>query len=312
MVLLHGVFTSRDVSIGNFEKWSGKKTATITKFANTDDLDASSYFKNQIRPIWKYGHVPLLTLEPWCGENVERKTINGNLEGMWNSWADAIQAYVSHDEHAKLYIRLAHEMNGDWYPWSKNPGAYKKMWRHVRKKIVNRSGVNRRNVQFIFCANSDDTTGNRIEEFYPGDEHVDWVAVDGYNFGSKRDWSSWRSPGETFNDMLRRVRNVSGGKPVVIPETGTTAEKNGSMRRGAKNAWIHNLYEWADRKDIGMLNYFNVDKTTKWEKGKRTMDWSVFGYGERYDAYKDEVTKGRVVAPGGDERLTYDQFSGNL
>ena len=35
-----------------------------------------------------------------------------------------------------LVIRLDHEMNGNWYPWSEDqaynsPGEYVAMWRHV-------------------------------------------------------------------------------------------------------------------------------------------------------------------------------------
>jgi mannan endo-1,4-beta-mannosidase len=313
MAMLHGVFTSDDVKIGNFEAWSGKKTAVITKFADLFALDAEQFVADQLAPIWEYDHVPLLTLEPWGESDVERELADGKHDAVLDEWATAIQRYVtSHDPEAKLFIRFAHEMNGDWYPWSENPGAYKDMWRYVRRTVVTKDGVDRSNCRWIWCVNSDDTTNERAEDYYPGDDRVDWVAIDGYNFGSKRDWSSWRLPDTTFDAMLNRVRSVSGDKPVAIPETGSTAQKHNQQNRPAKQAWIHALYDWADSRDVAMLNWFNVNKTTKWAEGKSTMDWSVFGYGQQYEAYSDEIVKSRVVGPSGPRRLTADQFAGRL
>jgi mannan endo-1,4-beta-mannosidase len=193
---------------------------------------------------------------------------------------------------------LSASVLGDWYPWAENPGAYRDMWRYFRRMVVTKDGVDGSNCRWIWCVNCDDTSDEDAEDYYPSDDLVDWVAVDGYNFGNTASWSSWRSPANTFDAMVERMNNVSDGKPMAIPEFGTTSHGNGS-----KSQWFHDAYDYFNRADIKIANYFNVNKET---------DWSVFGYGHRYEAYAEEVRKSRVVGPSGDERLTDDQFAGNL
>jgi mannan endo-1,4-beta-mannosidase len=299
MALLHGVFTSDEVPIDEFEQWTGKKTAVIVKFADMFALDADSFIADQIDPIWAYGHIPLLTLEPWGSDNIEREIAHGGHDDTLTEWAEAIQRYVTgYNSDAKLYVRFAHEMNGDWYPWAENPGAYTEMWQYFRRLVVTKDGVNRSNCRWIWCVNCDDTSDEDAEDYYPGDDLVDWGAVDGYNFGNTASWSSWRSPANTFDTMVERVNDVSDGKPMAIPEFGTTSHGDGS-----KSQWLHDAYDYFDHADVEMANYFNVNKET---------DWSVFGYGREYEAYAKEIQKSRVVGAHSDQRLTDDQFAGNL
>lgn len=38
--------------------------------------------------------------------------------------------------------------------------------------------------------------------YYPGDEYVDWVSMDGYNVAKAESWSHWMEPVEVFGDMV--------------------------------------------------------------------------------------------------------------
>lgn len=317
MSILHSIFVPDEVPIGEFESWSGKKTAVSVKFANIFAINGELFFDNVIRPIWEYGHIPLLTLEPWGSEDIAEEIAMGEHDDVLEDWSNNIQSYITDDSYSsqpRLYIRFAHEMNGNWYPWSGNPESYKRMYKRFHDMVMNHRAVNEDTVQFIWTVNCDDVGGHRMEDYYPNDEYVDWCGIDGYNFGSKRNWSSWRSPSNTFDAMLTRVRDVSGGKPIAIPETGSTAQKDGVMNNSVKNQWIRSLYDWADTRDIELLSWFNENKTTDWDEGKPQMDWAVYGYLREYDAYSNEVQKGRVIGSngsgGGNRVISTTQFRG--
>lgn len=49
----------------------------------------------------------------------------------------------------------------------------------------------------------------------PGDDYVDWVCVDGYNWGNT-DGGSWQSFADVFKDIYPKV--ASKNKPILIGE----------------------------------------------------------------------------------------------
>jgi len=66
------------------------------------------------------------------------KIANGAHDSYLTSYAEAVASWGE-----KLYIRFAHEMNGDWYPWSKgsygNTAAdYVTAWRHIHAIFATR------------------------------------------------------------------------------------------------------------------------------------------------------------------------------
>jgi beta-mannanase len=91
-------------------------------------------------------------------------------------------------------------------------------------------------VLWVWCPNSDSVPNvdwNQPSAYYPGDEYVDWVAVDGYNWGTSPSWGQWRS----FKDILSPVyaSYAAMGKPFMVAETGSTESG------GDKGAWFNAL-----------------------------------------------------------------------
>ena len=65
------------------------------------------------------GITPVVTWEPWnwngSGSDPAYKLANiqaGNFDTYINSWVTGARAYGK-----PIYLRFAHEMNGNWYPW---------------------------------------------------------------------------------------------------------------------------------------------------------------------------------------------------
>ena len=85
---------------------------------------------------------------------------------------------------------------------------------------------------WVFSPNVDSVPGdawNQWTNYYPGDGYVDWMAFDGYNWGTVQTGSTWRS----FTASRARSTRARGrGKPIMIPEI-ASAEQGGD-----KAAWI--------------------------------------------------------------------------
>jgi beta-mannanase len=107
---------------------------------------------------------------------------------------------------------LAHEMNGNWYPWSvgSTPDEYILAWRHVHDIFSNKS-LDSTRPQWIWSVNYQDSGNYKAEEYWVGDNYVDWLGLDGYNWGASSTWSHWKWPNEVFDDMIGRLRKEEGG-----------------------------------------------------------------------------------------------------
>ncbi len=134
-----------------------------------------------------------------------------------------------------LYLRFAHEMNGNWYPWGtgngnpngNSPGDFVATWRHVHDIFTN---VGATNVRWVWCVNVSGGGLTPYSQLYPGDGYVDWVALDGYNWGGNPG-HTWQSLHDVFSASYQEVTALTS-KPVMIAETGSAEEG------GNKADWI--------------------------------------------------------------------------
>ncbi|MFE9955227.1 glycoside hydrolase family 26 protein [Micromonospora sp. NPDC005299] len=178
----------------------------------------------------------------------------GDFDPYLRSWAEGIKSLGY-----PVAIRLAHEMNGDWYPWSEasngnRPGEYVEAWRHVHD-LFRAAGVT--NVTWVWSPNSRwDESLPKLSGLYPGDDYVDWVGVTGYyGIGAYTDYGSFDS---IFGPTITEIRAFSR-KPLVITETGA------SDATGRKAEWITETFRALPRyQDILGLIWFEVDKELDW------------------------------------------------
>ena len=315
------------------ETWQGKRHAVVELF--TDWIGSrktlDNLFGQQLPNIWNSGNVPLVTWEPFTGSttpaDVEVRIARGDHDGYVRTWASRMSAFLAGadgrhgtGDDRRAYLRLAHEANGDWYPWGaaaggNRPSDYVDMWRRVHG-LVAATGVGPSQLQWVWAVNHDDVGGHPAEAFWPGANYADWVAVDGYNWGASQTWSTWRSPESTFGAMVGRMRALAPGKPVAVTETASTSAVADGADLAAKRAWIADLYAWLPANGVRMVVWFNIDKET---------DWAVFGGAggdatirvgrtnyRALGAYRDAVRSAAYVGSSAtDPRLlTDDRFAG--
>ena len=116
-----------------------------------------------------------------------------------------------------VYLRFAHEMNGYWYPWSRDPQAYVFAWRRM-VRIFETAGA--ANVRFVWSVNpnlyeSAAAWKRGMRAYWPGSRYVDAVGSTMIDFGGVKSY-----PVSRFVPRLRWLRR-SFGKPVVLTEVNT-------------------------------------------------------------------------------------------
>ncbi len=182
-------------------------------------------------------------------------------------------AHAAKDWGRPFYIRFAHEMNGNWYSWGRDvgdntPARYIAAWRHVVKVFRD---VGATNVRWVWSPNVYGHGVASFKPFYPGDEWVDWVALDGYNWGSSKG-SGWRGFGEVFGFSYDRLVELTR-RPIMIGETAST-EKGGDKARWIREAFDSALPDRLPR--VKALIWFERDKEADWRIGSSAASAQAF------------------------------------
>lgn len=213
----------RDISkLDEYASSIGRWPAIVHTYRYWSDLPFESAPLNSIASV---GAMPLVTWEPWEGE--------GSTVSLWSIAAGEQDAYISASARQAaawgqpLFVRFAHEMNGNWYPWGtvgdNTPVAYKSAWKHI-VAIFRREGA--ANVRWVWTPYVDAGGHFPFRRYYPGDDWVDWVGFDGFNWGAR-----FASFAEVFDDSYKMLARMTP-KPMMIAETG-------SVEGGGRKAeWI--------------------------------------------------------------------------
>jgi mannan endo-1,4-beta-mannosidase len=165
----------------------------------------------------------------------------------------------------RVDVRYAHEMNGTWYPWSHDPIAYRRAWRHVVDLF---RSVGARNVRFVWSVNpslylSQARWRRSVRVYWPGRRYVDAVGSTMINFGGAK-----RYPVRRFVPRLKALRKMYR-KPVLLTEVNTARSGHvrwlKDLRRLLRRTpWIRSI-AWFQRTSRGQVQI----------KGSGRLDWDV-------------------------------------
>jgi hypothetical protein len=207
-------------SLDTYKTQFGSYPAIALNYRN---LDLPLLYSSERTALKERGVVPMMTVEPWIGEGEEHASLEEIAAGKWDTdiRSEAKEAIAYGGE---VLLRFAHEMNGTWYPWSGEPTLYKGAWKRY-VGIFREEGAT--NVKFVWSPNVNNGS-YPFASYFPGDEWVDYVALDGYNWGGSEN----RSLSQTFASSYKEITELSA-KPVIIAET---ASAEGSA--GQKAEWI--------------------------------------------------------------------------
>lgn len=220
-----------------------------------------------INPILREGATPIVSLELWHWHDRGRvnrlgEIVDGKYDEYFRQWAQAAKA-----GGRRVLLRFGFEMNGSWFSWSGDPKDFVATWRRVHDIFAE---VGAENVEWVWAPNFvsiPETPKNDMHLYYPGDDYVDWVALDGYNFGDDHDeWHKWSSFEECLGPQLRDFARHYPNKPIMLAEFGSAVGKPGQ-----KAAWIRDAYQQLSTRHphVKAVIWFDYDKTREGEPNFR-------------------------------------------
>jgi len=267
--------------IQSIEKDTGLRPELVVFFLQWPaDPTETGFPAPSLDTIRNRGALPCLTWEPMYYQNNREMIIPADqiLNGTYDAYLTAFA------QEAKLWgdpfiIRFAHEMNTNRYHWGENrldqygpqsPATYRQMYRHV-VDIFRKIGAD--NVLWAFSPNAEsvpnssyDATAswNRAGHYYPGNDYVDIIGIDGYNWGTTQTmamngWQSrWLSFAAIFGPMYKEMTSLAPDKPVLVFET-ASAEQG-----GRKDQWIEEAFATATAWNMKGIVWFQADKEVDW------------------------------------------------
>jgi hypothetical protein len=133
--------------------------------------------------------------------------------GADDAWITTQAAAIRGFGH-RVYLRLAPEMNGNWYHYSGQPAAYVAAWRHIWN-VFSQAGAT--NVTWVWCPNL--TPSDNWDAYYPGKAYVDVIGVDSFS-NVKYTWQTFQ---QMFGGFFAHFAAFAPGKPQLVVETATNS-----------------------------------------------------------------------------------------
>lgn len=232
--LLWGAYVGDGVDdLANFERLVGKKINLYADFEGWDN----NFPLNLSSTVGEKGKTLIIFWEPSFGYDV---IINGVYDDYIKQFAGDAKKYsypivlVPFDE-----MNLNEEAWG--YGQNKNTALkFKAAWVHVHDLFT---GVS--NVRFGLAFNNISiplVDGNKFSDYYPGDNYVDYVGVDGFSLSQ-----SWQTFGQIFDGAIKQLNIYD--KPIFIFSIASESDSRkadwirdglGSKIKGYKNiiGWV--------------------------------------------------------------------------
>jgi len=251
----------RDISkIQQFQKEYGFKPHMVMWY-----LDWKQPFSmEQCLQVISYGAVPHIVWEPWVWGDFDAIRLKNIAQGDWDPYITQFAEDVKRFGYP-VFIRVLHEFNIEGYSWSLSVNdhdyeLYIKAYRHI-VDIYRKVGAH--NAFFVWCPMNysyPEEPWNDYTKAYPGDNYVDWIGIDGYNWGTTQTWSQWQSFEVLFKEPVRILSKQHPTKPIMIAEFASSTEG------GDKVAWLDEIpyYLKTTLKQIKLINWFDIKKEADW------------------------------------------------
>ena len=209
-----------------------------------------------------------LLMISWNGTDT-RQIAAGDHDDWIRTQAEAVR-----DLDRRVLLRWLWEMDGNRRrDWVYSGPDYVAAWNHIRG-IFDEVGAS--NAEFVWCPNEFlFWDGGDPEPWYPGDDNVDWLCADGYNWPNTTQSPEWVDFVDIFGDFYAWAAQKD--LPIMIGETGV-----GEAEPGAKAEWIRSIPRLLESEmpEIDAVGWFDKDFTSFGHN-----DWRVDTSPESYDAW---------------------------
>ena len=268
----------------DFENHAGKRMAIMHWGQTWTDGSGSEqpFYPSTNDLIRNAGYIPMMSWFSESGEDGANDTsqpsfqlsqiIGGTYDAYIRTWATTAQTWGH-----PFFLRFDHEMNGNWYPWSEQAngneaGQYVTAWKHVHDIFTS---VGATNVTWVWCVNIEGSGETSLSELYPGASYVDWVGIDGYNWGGTQAPDTWSSFSSLMSQTYADVGALAPGKPIMIVETAS------SETGGSKATWIEQMFQDLPTQfpKIRAFSWYDVSGPNQWPIESSTTAQQAFASG---------------------------------
>lgn len=240
-------------------------------------LDQYQSVISSLESIASEGAVPCITWEPMTINNGTETMILSEdiLQGQHDDYLMKMVKEIK-DWNRPLIIRFAHEMNLERYHWggtstqydANSPDRYIQIFQYV-VNFFKRHQVHQ--IFWAFCPNVDsipNTPWNTPRHYYPGDEYVDILGMDGYNWDMTQEmakekgqnWTKpWLSFEQLFGPLYQDLKTIAPHKPILVFETSSVERKGGQ-----KGEWIQEAILTAKKWNLLGILWFQIQKEEDW------------------------------------------------
>ena len=245
--LYHGVYpggqsgeeddiTAADVS--SYESTVGKRVAWV--YFSNNWYSSTRFPLETAEFIRQGGAVPFIRLmlrgeDNTQGEYTVERILAGQCDALLQAWAREAKGFGT-----PLAVEYGTEVNGQWFPWNglyhgagklngygspSKPDGPERFVAAYRRIVTVMRDAGARNITWVFHvdATDDPEVGwNKLENYYPGDEYVDWIGVSAYG---PQEPMGEDCPGfrEQMDSCYARLTALAPAKPVIALEFGCTA-----------------------------------------------------------------------------------------
>lgn len=237
---------------------------------------ASTFPETPLQGLLDNGYTPIITWEmmytAYPPLDPVQPTLNQLTTGFFDAYidtfADKVRLYSD-----TILIRLFHEFDGNWYPWTtavnyQDPNDLILAFRYIVDRFKARGTTN---VKWIWSPNSapsPDAAYNWLVNAYPGDSYVDIVATSIYNhpLPGVPPWRSFRS---VLAESYYYLTNYFPTKPFFICEA-ACRERYGTELSGSQTK-----AEWICRMDKDLQSYFSKTRALIFLSTNKEHDWRI-------------------------------------
>lgn len=242
-------------AVTELESQIGRKLAIHQEF-----VPARHYMQNFVQWDIDNGRIPLIAF----GSGMDmQQVVRGRFDKYFGRFADQVKAL-----NAPVFLRYAHEMDASGNArWVHGPTTEIAAWRHVYNIFQQHGATNGVWVWNPTSYGFRKADGSQpAVKYYPGDQYVDWLGADAYNWGNCRPGFPffWQGIQENLQNWYNWADSM--GKPLMIPEFGTSENPNDPTAKAAWYAQAAQVFQ-NQMPDIRAVVYFysNTDSGCAWK-----------------------------------------------
>ena len=232
-----------DITLKDLQSFEGTvgKTAAWVYFSN-------NWYRSRKFPLdtatWirEAGSIPFIRLMLRSSSEEDQREpvftlqniIDGKFDKDLHAWCTSAR-----DFGTPILAEYGTEVNGSWFSWNgvwngagtingygdpaqpDGPERFKDAYRHIIQICRDESA---KNITWVFHVNDGDVpkeSWNQFENYYPGDEWVDWIGVSVYGALTPGD-PTWPTFREEMDAIYPRLTALTPDKPIALLEFGVT------------------------------------------------------------------------------------------